>query len=66
MASFSAVVRVDAEAPPVPSLAIAAMASAGMVSELWDVAPARTLAMFVVLRMEAWVEARRERTMRVV
>ncbi len=66
MAAFSAVLRVDAEAPPVPSLAIAAIASAGMVRELWDVAPARTSAMFVVLSTDAWVEARSERRMKVV
>lgn len=46
MAAFSAVLSVDAFAPPVPSLAIAAIAAAGIVRELWDVAPARTVAMF--------------------
>jgi hypothetical protein len=43
-------------------LAIAAMAAAGIVREDWDVAPARTVAMLVVLRTEACAEASRERT----
>jgi len=39
--------RVVALTPPVPSLAIAAIASAGMVRELWDVALARTVAILL-------------------
>lgn len=61
IAAFSAAVRVLALAPPVPSLAIAAMASAGIVRDDWEVAPARTVAMLVVLRTEAWAYARSER-----
>jgi hypothetical protein len=61
MAAISAAPRVAAFAPPVPSLAMAAIAAAGMVRLLWDVAPARTVAMFVVLRTEAFVEASSER-----
>ena len=61
IAAVSAVLRVAAFTPPVPSFAMADIASAGMVRLLWEVAPARTVAMFVVLRTEAWVEARRER-----
>lgn len=53
MASVSAVVNVEALAPPVPSFEIAAMASAGTVRDDWEVAPARTVAMFVVLSTEA-------------
>jgi hypothetical protein len=53
MAALSAADSVEAVAPPVPSFAIAAMASAGMVRDDWEVAPARTVAMLVVLRTEA-------------
>jgi hypothetical protein len=53
IAALSAALRLDALAPPVPSFAIAAIAAAGIVRELWDVAPARTVAMLVVLRTEA-------------
>jgi hypothetical protein len=53
IAALSAVLRVDAVAPPVPSFAIAAIAAAGIVRELWEVAPARMVAMLVVLRTEA-------------
>jgi len=59
MADVSAALRLDAVAPPVPSLAIAAIAAAGMVRELWEVAPARTVAMFVVLKIEAWLIAKK-------
>jgi hypothetical protein len=58
IAALSAVDNVDAVAPPVPSFAIAAMASAGIVSEDWDVAPASTVAIFVVLRTDACADAR--------
>jgi hypothetical protein len=61
IAALSAVDNVDAVAPPVPSFAIAAMASAGIVSEDWDVAPASTVAIFVVLRTDACADARRNR-----
>lgn len=66
IAALSAAVNVLAFTPPVPSFAIAAMASAGIVSDDWEVAPARTVAMFVVLRTEAWVDAMRERMRREV
>ena len=61
MADVSAALRLDAVAPPVPSLAIAAIAAAGMVRELWEVAPARTVAIFVVLKTEAWLIAKKQR-----
>jgi hypothetical protein len=54
IAALSTALRVDAVAPTVPSYAIAAVAAAGMVRELLEVAPARTVAMLVVLRTEAW------------
>lgn len=60
MAALSAALRVAALAPPVPSFAIAAWAAAEMVRDLWDVAPARTVAMLVVLRTDAWADAKRE------
>lgn len=47
-------------APPVPSLLVAVMAAAGMVRVLWDLTPARTVAMFVVLRTEVLLTAKRE------
>ena len=50
IAALSTALRVDAVAPPVLSFAIAAIAAAGIVRELWEVAPARTVAMLVVLR----------------
>lgn len=53
MAAVSAALSVAALTPPVPSLAIAAIASAGMVRDLWDIAPARTVAILVVLSTEA-------------
>lgn len=53
MAAVSAALRVEALAPPVPSFAIAAIASAGMVSVLGAVTPARTVAILVVLKTEA-------------
>jgi hypothetical protein len=53
IAALSTALRVDAVAPTVPSYAIAAVAAAGMVRELLEVAPARTVAMLVVLRTEA-------------
>lgn len=63
IAATSAVLREAALTPPVPSLLIAAKASAEIVSEDWEVTPARTVAMLVVLRTEAYeVDARRERT----
>lgn len=46
IAALSAVLRVAALTPPVPSFAMAAIAAAGIVRELWLVAPARTVAMF--------------------
>lgn len=52
-AAVSAALRDDAVAPPVPSFLMAANASAGTVRLLCDVAPARTVAIFVVLRTEA-------------
>jgi hypothetical protein len=52
-AAISAAVRVLAVAPPVPSFLIAAKAAAGTVREAWEVAPARTVATFVVLSTEA-------------
>jgi hypothetical protein len=60
IAALSTALRVDAVAPTVPSYAIAAVAAAGMVRELLEVAPARTVAMLVVLRTEAWADARSE------
>ena len=53
MAAVSAALRVAALTPPVPSFTIAAIASAGMVSVLGAVTPARTVAILVVLRTEA-------------
>lgn len=53
IAALSAVLKMDAETPPVPSFAIAAMASAGIVREDCEVAAARTVAIFVVLKTEA-------------
>lgn len=53
MAAVSAALRVAALAPPVPSFAIAAIASAEMVSVLGAVTPARTVAILVVLKTEA-------------
>lgn len=53
IAAVSAAVNEAAFAPPVPSLVIAAIASAGMVREDGAVTPARTVATFVVLRTEA-------------
>lgn len=61
MAVLSAADKVEAFAPPVPVLAMAAMASAGMVSWLGAVTVARTSAMLVVLRTEALAEAKRDR-----
>jgi len=53
IAATSAVLKEAEFTPPVPSFAMAAIASAGMVRELCDVAPARTVAMLVVLKTEA-------------
>jgi hypothetical protein len=53
MAAVSAALRVAALASPVPSFAIAAIASAEMVSVLGAVTPARTVAILVVLKTEA-------------
>ena len=61
MAAVSAALSDAASAPPVPSLAMADMAEAGTVRVLCDFAPASTVAMFVVLKTEAWAEARRVR-----
>ena len=62
MAALSASVNVSAVTPPVPSFAMAALASAGMVRDDCEVAPSRTVAMLVVLRTEAEeVAARRAR-----
>ncbi len=61
IAALSAAVREAALAPPVPSFLMAARAAAGTVRELWDWAPARTVAMLVVLRTEAEAEERRAR-----
>lgn len=66
MAAMSAAESEEAVAPPVPSFAIAAMAAAGMVRVDWEVAPARTVAMFVVLKTEAWAVPRRKRREMVV
>ena len=62
IAALSVLLSVLAFTPPVPSLVMAAMASAGTVRAAWSVAPARTVATFVVERTEAadTVAARRE------
>jgi hypothetical protein len=63
MAAVSAALRAAALTPPVPSFAIAAIASADMVSVLGAVTPARTVAILVVLKTEAWAEASNESIM---
>jgi hypothetical protein len=63
MAAASAALRVAALTPPVPSFAIAAVAAAEMVSVLGADTPARTVAMLVVLKTEAWAEASKKSTM---
>jgi len=63
MAAVSAAFKEAAFAPPVPSFAIAAIAAADMVRVLGAATPARTVAMLVVLKTEACVDASKESTM---
>lgn len=60
-AAVSAALSVEAFAPPVPSFEIADIAAAGIVRALCAVAPARTVAISVVLKTDAWLDARNER-----
>ena len=60
MAATSVVLSLAALAPPVPRFVRAAIAAGPIVKTLWAVTPARTVATLVVLKTEAWLDARRD------
>jgi len=62
MAAVSAASREAAFTPPVPSFAIAAIAAVEIVRVLGAATPARTVAILVVLKTEACVDANKEST----